>query len=213
MSELRNGAFSGFTGRTGQLVGYRKNGKWIMAAIRATTPGPPTQAQMDQRIRFGIFPSWLSWIAEFIELGFQAYASKMSPMNAAVKYNVDKAITGVAPNFTIDYSKVLLSRGRMAQANDAQVATTTAVQLDLSWVANVGVVVAAPTDLAVFIVYCASRNLFVQDIGSATRADLTYEMPLPLEFSGETVQVYMAFLRADKKQVSTSQYVGTALVL
>lgn len=213
MSELRNGPFSGFTGRTGQLVGYRKNGKWIMAALTAVTPGPPTEAQKDQRLRFGIFPSWLSWIADFVTLGFQAYDKKMSAMNAAVKYNMDNALTGVAPNFAIDYSKVLLSRGRLAPANNLSVVSSTAAELKFTWQANIGTVDASPTDKAVFVVYNELRELFIQDIGNATRADLTYDLTLPLDFSGETVQVYMAFLKADDKKVSTSQFIAEIIVV
>jgi hypothetical protein len=156
---------------------------------------------------------WLSWASDFIDIGFQNYASEMSPMNAAVKYNLDKAVTGIAPAYTIDYPKVLLSRGRLAQANQLVVATTVDAQLDFSWAANIGTWKGAATDDAAFIVYNPSKQLFVMSIGVVTRAALSFDMPLPSEFSGDNVHVYMAFVSEDGKSVSTSVYVDAIVIM
>ena len=213
MSELKNGPFSGFTGRTGQLVGYRKKGKWIMAAVKATAPRPPSVLQLNQQMKFGLVTSWLGWIGDFIDLGFQHYDAKMSAMNAAVKYNLDNAVTGVSPNYVMDYPEVLFSRGRLAQAYSLEMATLTPAQLDFSWLANIGSVEAEPTDKAVFIVYNPLKDLFVVANGVVTRSALSYDMALPTDFSGDTVQVYMAFVSADNKKVSTSYYAGATAIL
>jgi hypothetical protein len=213
MGHLKNGPFSGFTGRTGSLVGYRKFGKWVMAAVKATASREPSLLQSYAIIRFTMMVEWLSWASDFIDIGFQNYATEMSPMNAAVKYNLDKAVTGIAPAYTIDYPKVLLSRGRLAQANQLVVATTVDAQLDFSWAANIGTWKGAATDDAAFIVYNPSKQLFVMSIGVVTRAALSFDMPLPSEFSGDNVHVYMAFVSEDGKSVSTSVYVDAIVIM
>jgi len=213
MSELKNGPFSGFTGRTGQLVGYRKKGKWIMAARKATAPKPPSVLQLNQQMKFGLVTSWLGWVGDFIDLGFQHYDAKMSAMNAAVKYNLDNAVTGVSPNYVMDYPQVLFSKGRLAEAYLLEMATLTPFQLDFTWQNNIGSVQALPTDKAVFIVYNPLKDLFMVANGVVTRSALSYDMILPADFSGDTVQVYMAFTSADGKIVSTSAYVGAIQVL
>lgn len=212
MGRLKNGPFSGFTGRTGSLVGSRKNGKWIMSAVRATAPGTPSVLQLNQQMKFGMMTGWLSWINSFLKLGYQSYDSEMSPFNAAVRYNLEKAVTGVAPNYTIDYPKVLLSRGVLAPAYNPVMATTVDAQLDFSWADNIGEYTGEDTDLAVFIVYNPSQQLFVKCIGPATRASGSFDMELPGSFSTQNVHVYMAFLSANKKLVSTSQYLGATVV-
>jgi hypothetical protein len=45
------------------------------------------------------------------------------------------------------------------------------------------------------------------------RSALTYDMALPLDFSGDEVEVYVALLSADNKLVSTSVYVGGMVVV
>lgn len=212
MGQLKNGPFSGFTGRTGSLVGYRRLGKWIMAAVKATAPRDPSLLQQYNSIRFTLFVEWLSWISEFIKVGFQAYATDMSAMNAAVRYNLDNAVTGVAPAFTIDYPKVMLSRGKLAQAYQLSMATTTDAQLDFSWTMNIGTWRGSDTDEAAFIVYDPTKADFAISMGEVTREDLAFDMALPALWSGDSVYVYMAFVSPDGKQVSSSEYVGTTVV-
>jgi hypothetical protein len=212
MGHLKNGPFSGFTGRTGSLVGYRKFGKWVMAAVKATASKEPTLLQTYVIIRFTMMVEWLSWAADIVNIGFKNYANDMSPMNAAVKYNLENAVTGVAPNYTIDYPKVLFSRGRLAQAYQLVMATTEDAQLDFSWAMNVGTWTGKATDQATFIVYNPAKQEFTISIGAATRDDLSYDMVLPVEFSGDNVQVYMAFISQDGKMVSNSHWIGATVV-
>jgi hypothetical protein len=212
MGFLKNGPFSGFTGRTGSLVGYRKKNKWVMAAVRATEPKPPTPLQLENNMKFGMMASWLSWLNEFIKFGFQDYTAKMSAQNAAMQYNLDRAVTGVAPNFTIDYPQVLFSRGKLAQAYQWTVSSATEGQLDFSWLPNIGTWRGAATDLATFIAYNPVKDQFVIASGVAARSSLSYEMALPIEFSGDSVQLWMAFVSANKKEVSTSDYLGEIIV-
>lgn len=213
MGQLKNGPFSGFTGRTGSLVGYRKFGKWVMAAVKATASREPSLLQTYTIIKFTMIVEWLGWTSDFIEIGYQNYASEMSPMNAAVKYNLEKAVTGIAPAFTIDYPNVLLSRGRLAPAYQLVMSTTLDAQLDFSWAANIGTWKGATTDDAAFIVYNPSKQEFVIMIGAVTRAALSFDMELPSAFSGDNVHVYMAFVSEDGKRVSTSVYVGATVVM
>lgn len=156
---------------------------------------------------------WLGWASDFIDIGYQNYASEMSPMNAAVKYNLVHAVAGVAPAYSIDYPNVLLSRGRLALANQLVMATTVDAQLDFTWTANIGTWKGAVTDDAAFIVYNPSKQLFVMSIGVVTRAALSFDMVLPSQFSGDNVHVYMAFVSADGKSVSTSEYAGATVVM
>ena len=212
MGRLKNGPFSGFTGRTGSLVGSRKNGKWIMAAVRATAPGTPSELQRNQQMKIGLMTGWLSRINGFLKVGYRKYDGEMSPFNAAVRYNLEKAVTGVAPVYTIDYPKVLLSNGALSPAYNLVMATTLDAQLDFSWEDNIGEFTGEDTDQAAFIVYNPTQEVFVMVIGPATRASGSFDMELPASFSTQNVHVYMAFVSANKKLVSTSQYLGATVV-
>ena len=213
MGQSKNGPFSGHTGRTGGLVGSRKNGKWILAVVKATAPKPPTVLQQYQQIKLGMITQWLSSIDSFIRLGFAAYDSEMSAWNAAVKYNLLHAVGGVGPAFNIVYADALLSRGSLDGAELGEVSAVTAGELEFSWSANVGEYNGHATDKAVLLVYNPMEGKFVMVKGAVTRATLSYTMLLPSAFSGDTVHAYMAFVSADGKGVSTSDYLGSAIVL
>jgi len=214
MGKLTGGIDNDMIGRLGNHVGRRVKGENIISMRPAKSNRPPTPLQYDQRLRFGLVTNWLSWIGEFIKIGFQHYDNNgKSAMNAAVQYNLEKAVTGTSPNFLMDYADVLVSRGKLAKAYNPEVATLTVAQLDFSWDANTGTFVGAETDKAVFIVYNPAKHDFAVQIGGVTRDDLQYDMVLPADYSLDTVHIWMAFVSADEKEVSTSQYLGSTAVL
>lgn len=50
---------------------------------------------------------------------------KQTEFNAAMSYNLKKnGVTGIAPNFTIDYGNAKISRGALASALNPQVITS-----------------------------------------------------------------------------------------
>ena len=201
-------------GKLGNHVGRKVNGENIISMRPAKTNRPPTPLQYDQRLRFGLVTNWLSWIGQFIKIGFQHYDSKgKSAMNAAVQYNLENAVTGTTPNFLMDYAKVRVSRGKLTKAYNPEVATVSVAQLDFTWAANTGVFTGAATDKVVFIVYNPIKHDFAVQMGGASRADLEYQMALPGDYSLDTVHIWMAFMSTDEKEVSNSQYLGATAVL
>ncbi|MDR6783350.1 hypothetical protein ABIE26_000162 [Pedobacter africanus] len=107
MGKLFAGPFCDLTGKTGNNVGRWVKGKNIFAIKPHKSSVPPTQPMLDQRFKFGLMNGWLNRISKLVKPGFADYDVAMSAVNACVGYNLKRAITGVSPNFTIDYSKVL----------------------------------------------------------------------------------------------------------
>ncbi|WP_285054546.1 DUF6266 family protein [Pedobacter ginsengisoli] len=212
MGKLTGGIDYDMIGRTGNHVGRRVKGVNIISMRPAKSNRPPTQLQLNQRIQFGLITSWLSWISSFIKIGFQNYDADKSPMNAAVGYNLEKAITGVAPNYTIDYEKAAFSRGVLAKAMNLVMATTEDAQLDFTWEVSTNSMPGAATDKAVFIVYNPSKQEFVMSGTGPVRSTLSYDMALPSNFSGDNVQVWMVFVSADGKKVSDTQFIAATVV-
>jgi hypothetical protein len=164
-------------GRTGNNVGRVVKDKNTFSMRPAKSSVDPTQLQIDQRFKFGLIATWLRRLAGVIDVGFKDYDAEMSPRNAAISYNLLNAVTGVSPNFSIDYEKVVY------------------------------------TDKVTFMVYNAVRDKFVTLKGIALRSALAYSLQLPLDFSGEDVEIYLSFVSADGKLVSDSLYMGNLTVL
>lgn len=208
MGFLLGGPFYHLQGRTGNNVGRVRKGKNVFSMRPAKTNKPATEAQLNQRIQFGLMNGWLANFASFIKLGFQQFDAKMSAMNAAVRYNMEHALSGVAPLYTIDYPKVMLSKGQLPVPNSMDVEGGTGQSLDFSWGPTSDTELAKPGDLAAFLIFNEDKNRFVVSVGMATRSTQAYALLLPQDFSGDTVRCYVAFVSADKKLVSNSTYLG-----
>lgn len=213
MGFLKGGPFYHMTGKVGNNVGRVVNGKNVFMMAPASGNRTPTAAQLVIQQKLILMTGWLSEVSEFIRIGFDHENSGGSAWNAAVGYNIRKAITGVSPNFTIDYPKVLFSDGKLAKAKNMVLAVTEDAQLDFSWTAAIPSMKAgAGTDELVLIVYNPSKQEWEVSAGAATRAALSYDLMLSADWSGDSVYVWTSFMSADGKVVSTTQYVGTYVV-
>lgn len=213
MGKLKNGPFSGFTGRTGSLVGSRRKGKWILSAVKATESKPPTLKQLNQQMRFGLATGWLSGIASIIRTTFKGYDDNMTAMNYAVHLTLESAITGVSPNYMINFPKAILSKGNLEPANSPGIITEDVAELKFVWLANLGKYNGEATDDCLFIVYNPLKGRWVTQYGAITRAALQYTLSIPAEYSGDLVHAWFAFISEDGKSVSTSQYLGALEIL
>ncbi len=213
MGKLTGGIDYDMIGRTGNHVGRRVRGENIISMRPTKSNKPPSVLQLNQQLKFGLVTHVLSEMSEFIKIGFQDFDARMSPMNAAVSYNLEKAVTGMSPNYVLDYPQVLFSKGKLDGANAFAMASTEAAQLDFSWLANTGDFTGSSTDKVVVIVYNPVKDKYAYSNGAVTRAALSYDMALPATFSDDTVQVYTAFVSADGKEVSTTEYVGSMMII
>ncbi|ACU05067.1 DUF6266 family protein [Pedobacter heparinus] len=213
MGFLSGGPYYDMIGRTGNNVGRRVKGKNVFSMRPSKSNKAPTVAQVNQRLRFELVASWLRRLGSVIDIGFKEYDAQMSARNAAFSYNVLHAITGVTPNYTIDYAKVMFSKGPLDLPNDPQINVATAAKLDYSWAATTGDSNGLATDKFSFVVFNPSKNKFVTLKGGAVRSALAYSLQLPGDFSGDTVEAYFSIVSADGKMVSDSVYIGPFIVL
>ncbi|MES2457507.1 MAG: DUF6266 family protein [Bacteroidota bacterium] len=213
MGFLKGGPFYHMVGKVGNNVGRVVDGKNVLSIAPASGNRTPSVAQLIVQQKLTLITSWVSEISEFIRIGFEDRPSGMSAWNAAVSYNIQNAITGAAPNFTIDYPKVLFSDGKLARAKSMAMATTEDAQLDFSWSATIpSLKKGAATDKLVLIVYNPAKKEWEVSVGAATRAALTYDLLLPADWSGDSVQVWTSFMSADEKMVSTTVSLGATVV-
>ncbi|MES2456999.1 MAG: DUF6266 family protein [Bacteroidota bacterium] len=202
------GTSGGFRGKNGANIGRWVGGQNIVGPLPHPSLKPATTPQLNVRFKFGLTTGFLGMVSPLIRIGFNdARENKESAFSAAVSYNIRNAITGTAPAYVIDYPKVLFSKGPLENPISVTMATTEDAQLDLSW-STYGVVKGQPTDLLTFVVYNPAKQLFVVVKDAAARSVLSYELALPVEFSGDSVHVYVLMISADGKVVSKTKYIG-----
>ena len=130
----------------------------------------------------------------------------MTESNAAFSYNYQNALTGIAPDYDIDYKKALVSRGELPNANAAQ-ASVTGTGIYFTWEDNSGTGTAKGTDHAVLVVYCKNLNQSIFAANKAIRQEASATIDA-VNFKGETVQTWLSFLSQDGEEASDSIYTG-----
>jgi hypothetical protein len=212
MGKIAQGVLGGFSGKVGNIVGGTWKGIDYMRIKPANVSNPKTQGQLDQRSKFSTVLKFLQPLTDFLKVGFKLYAIKMTQFNSAMSYNLNNAITGTYPNFTIDYTKALVSRGSLVGAAGAAAASSSAGVVEFTWSDNTGSGNAQGTDKALLVVYNSTKGYAVYDTAGASRATQSQNLAVPSDFSGDTVQAFIGFVSEDGKEVANSVHIGSVTV-
>jgi hypothetical protein len=175
--------------------------------------GTATQGQLAQQVRFKMMSQFMRPLRSLVDITFRNYAINMTPANSALSYNLDNAVTGVYPAQSIDYSKVLLSRGNLAVAATPAAIAGAAGKMTFTWVDNSTTKANAnTTDIAVLVAYDVVDNNCIYNLNGGTRSAAT--APLDVSgLSGKTVQTWLLFMSADGKTISDSVFAGQVAIV
>ncbi|WEK17785.1 MAG: DUF6266 family protein [Candidatus Pedobacter colombiensis] len=208
MGILRSGIFGGFEKKTGRLVGRRLKDKSVISGTPHKSTKARSQAQLEQQLKLELVISFLVKFSNLIAVGFRKVRGKGNAFNTAVKHNFKHIVTGIAPNFTIDYTRMVYSVGSLAGPNQPELSLMDDV-VQIRWLPDVQMQFSQNTDKASFTVYCPDKDFVITKIGTALRSALSYHMVLPSGLSEGRLHCFMNFVSADGKWVSNSTYLGT----
>jgi len=212
MATNEQGILGGFSGKVGTVVGGNWNGIEFMKSKPAHIANPRTEAQQDQRVRMATVIKFLSPLKAFLRIGFKKQAIKMTAFNAATSYHLAHAIIGTYPDYGINYSKVMVSQGKLPGALDPEVSSPASGQVKFTWADNSLNNGAMGNDWAVMLVYNPEKGLLITSIADSVRGVGTHVITLPAIFAGDEVQCYIAFQNASQTMISDSGFAGSILV-
>lgn len=212
MATYKQGILGGFSGRIGNVIGTYWKGQNVMRIRAASYNDANTPAQQEHRLKFKLVQNFLLTNKSLIDQGFNAVDNRMTALNAALKANIKKVITGVFPNLSVDKSKVILSTGNLAVLEDAKGSSTNPAVLFIDWVNNPDVINQHDTDILNLSVTNESTQEVMTLQNVATRSMESVEVLLPTTWSGKIVQV-LGFMTADSmvsssNEVSNTMYLG-----
>jgi hypothetical protein len=213
MGTIKQGILGGFSGKVGTVIGGNWKGIDYMRSKAASVSNPQTEAQLDQRARFAVALKFLQPLTAFLRVGFKNYAVKMTAFNSAMSYNLNNALTGLFPDYFIDYPSTLITRGSLPGALNPQALCTTPGQINFVWSNNSEEPTADLTDKALLVVLNPAKQQAVTIIGGNDRASGGQSLTIPASFSGDTVQCFIAFQNAAQSVLSNSIYIGPIVVL
>ncbi|HMI01776.1 MAG TPA: DUF6266 family protein [Pedobacter sp.] len=208
MGILNGGLFGAFEKRTGPLVGRVVRKRNVISVVQHKSLLPRVQLQLEQQMKFRLLSVFLAALKELIAVGFRS-ATKQSPLNAAFRFNFQSVILGVYPSYTIDFARVLCSRGKLDGPRAAMVIwAPDEAGLIFSWLPDVQNRFNQHTDWVCFAVYCVANGLTATSLYAVRRADLSYSMALPPDFAGQQLHCYVCFASASGHEVSNSVYLN-----
>ena len=213
MGKLSRGFLGGFQGQLGTAYGSFWRLMDLIKAMPRKVKRPATAAQLPVQMRLKIVTSLLADLSTVIKVGFQDAPKPKSAMNAAVAYNLENAITGAYPDFSVDFTKLRFSQGKCVPPVSADVANTATTSVKYTWQAsNPGTPNSEPTDKLTFIVYNPEKDQYVIISGVISRSALSYELVLPSDFSGDQVHCYISAVSADGKLAGKSMHLGALTI-
>lgn len=212
MGTIKQGILGGFSGKVGTVIGSSWKGISYMRGRAQNVKNPRTEGQMEQRSKFSLTLEFLKPITAYIRAGYKMYANKQTAFNAAMSYIVKNAVSGIYPNYMLDFSQVLVSRGSLTQPLNAN-ATMAAGKVSISWTDNSGQGDAQPIDVAMPLAFNTDKGEAVFSTNSDTRADQLAELTFPADWVGDTVEIYIGFISADGINVANSLYLGNNTVI
>lgn len=203
MGTIKQGILGGFSGRVGTVIGSNWKSVHYMRAVAVNFNNPNTQKQQCQRTKFSMALNFLKTMTPVVRIGYQNYTQRQSGFNAAMSYIMKNAVNGCGANASLDYNKVLVTRGNLTAVVDAT-ATVTGNKASYTWTDNSGTGDANATDVALVLAYNKDKRESVYHVNAAKRADAKAELALPTNWSNDALALYLSFCSTDSRNVANS---------
>ena len=212
MGTFEKGILGGFNGKVGTVVGSTWKGITVMRSTPKARKGGFSNSQLIQQAKFALMIKFLQPMADFMNLTYKKAATKMSGFNKVFSDNIKAAIAGVYPALTIDYTKVILSKGSLPGAVSPVAASTVAGKLVFTWTDNSNNGTALSSDIAFVAAYNEALNQWIFNSNAAARSAGTVTLDVTA-FSGKPAQTYIGFMSADRNKTANSLYTGVVNIL
>lgn len=209
MATFEKGILGGFSGKVGTVIGGNWKGIDYMRSKANKRSFIPSQKQLEQQLKFALIMRFLQPMAGLLAISFSDFAIQKTGINSAFAYNFSNAITGIFPDFAVDYSKALVSRGLLPNVLGPTIVSGAGSILTWSWTDN-NSSDTQPTDQAILVAYCPVMKQAIYTTNGGDRSALTADLNL-LTFKGKVVKTYIGFISANGS-VATSIFTGEVTV-
>ncbi len=214
MGTLNEGFLGGFSGTLGTAVGSKWKRKNVIRSRPPRKRGKSSDSQIAQQAKFKAMNKFLRPITDLLNVTYRKSAlGMMSGFNRAFSDNsIRGAVIGEYPAYAIDYSRILLSKGSLANAGAPSVVSKETGKLVFNWADNSGINQALSSDGAFVAAYLEELNHWAYQGNIAMRNAGTCTLEVA-SFKGKPVQTYIGFVSADRNRTSESLYTGLVNVL
>ncbi|WP_316831929.1 DUF6266 family protein [Pedobacter aquatilis] len=209
MGIIRKGANGGFSGKAGSIIGSSWNNLDYIKGLYKKSTKPATEKQITQRLRFATVVNFLSPVKDVLNIGYKGQtAGRVTGYNMGLQYALANALVGTYPDFVVDHSLVQMSKGTLLQPMDITLTSAAPGQLTIGWSGQVNDLNAFADDRLFAVVYNTVQKFFIINTDLGLRAAETANFELPVNFSGQAVEVYLFYINRDDTRRSVTTYSG-----
>ncbi|MBO9675417.1 MAG: hypothetical protein J7577_18355 [Sphingobacteriaceae bacterium] len=208
MGRYSKGVNGAFSGKVGSVIGSNWRSVDYLRGLPKKSSKASTEPQLAQRSKFALAALYQSPIKDILNIGFKdKQLNKLTGYNAAVKIFLNQAVVGNYPDFAIDFSQVVLSKGSLSVFHGLSAALQGA-DLLLNWQGILNRYNAFTDDVLTVVLFNATKNMYLV-YEEAQRAALTYTAVIGAGFSGDVFYGWAFAVNRDATAVANSQYLGT----
>lgn len=207
MGKSYQGAYGNYTGKVGNVIARKSNGRTVLAIYQPIVKNPKTEEQTNQRTKFGMLSQFASRVGAFISEGFKESGVNTTAYNRFIKKNFAEVFGGSYPDFELLFDKTKVSVGNLLMPYSPSALIDSGI-VNVSWTDNSGEGNALATDKAMLLVYNSAKGAAVFKLAGAARSDHQENLTLPSAWSGDSVDIWMAMVSADGELHSESAYLG-----
>jgi len=196
-----------FIGRKGNIVSYVLNGQLVSRTIGEVTSWSHAQKQV--QMKTSLISPILKATKKYIDLGFKTTPrlETWSINNKATSENNPAAITGIYPDFILDYSKLLFSMGTLPMPKNALVQLIDNV-ITFTWEADLENENADEDDQIMLLAYFPETLSTMTVLSGARRTEQQDKIVLTSWTKQTVIETYLSFVSEDRNSVSNSVYTG-----
>ncbi len=203
MGKIVQGILGGFIGKVGTVVGSVRDGKAYMRSVGYRNTKTATEGQLNQRRKFGILKRLISPLTPAFAIGFRNLCNGSRPQNVAFGLLYSSGVVGDAPDFEVDYSKLVVSDGNLIAFNDLQVSAASRT-IKAVWSDNSDVDGLDPNDQVYMVVLLHEVDLVYIVGGDVVRSSGSISYAVHELLPTQKAHVYLFMAAASSMKVSKS---------
>lgn len=169
----------------------------------------PTNNQLTSRMALQKMNVFLRDIKGFLKIGFEleAKGTTANAFNHAFKQN-RKQVTGIYPDVSIDYAKIMVTKGKMPVVENAKASILTD-RLKVSWDTRIIKGETDGDDQVLLLAYFPGEKVKTCIFTTAARRSAgTHKFNLNRDATMRNAHLYLSFVSDDYKSISDSVYLG-----
>ncbi|WP_298152961.1 DUF6266 family protein [Flavobacterium sp.] len=211
MGKFEKGILGGFRGTIGPVVGANWRGLDVMRSRPKRGSRVASAKQLQQRMAFALVIRFITPIRALLDNYFGQPANERSRFDLASSFFLREAVTGVYPDMSIDYARVMITKGDLAGVQDAALTALALGTLQFTWADNSGQPEAVSNDLLLAVVYNPDKARFLYSHVEQRSSGLL-SLSVPDAWAGDAVHCWLGFTALGGHRASTSVYLTGTVV-